>query len=34
MEKELPRSYTSAKMCVFVVRLRTELSSKATNAKE
>jgi hypothetical protein len=34
MEKELPRSNTSARMCVFFVRLRTEYTSKAANAKE
>jgi hypothetical protein len=34
MEKELSRSYTSAKMCVFLMRLRTEHKSEATNAKE
>jgi hypothetical protein len=34
MEKELPRSYTSAAMCMFLTRLRTEHASKATNAKE
>jgi hypothetical protein len=34
MGKELSRSYTSAAICMFLTRLRTEHASKATNAKE
>jgi len=34
MEKEFPRSYTSAAMCMFLTKLRTEHPSKAKNAKE
>ncbi len=34
MKKELPRSYTSEAMFEFLARLRTEHTSKATNAKE